>query len=274
MGLGDRLRKVARVFMKLPSDRANARQDPKPGSDERRLWKWLGLLAFVVGIFGFGTDLLNLGLSWLFNTIFESNLNLHIEHAEGWELGAITWSVGFTLWFYWKFQLVEKSPATNKKIILLLLWAIPSAALLAVVTIWWPPDSSYSLHVFFVLVISSIFALVDRILSKHHKGMREKLLFEQSFWLADVPALVAFAILAVYQIFQFYQKAPEDLRLFMSGAVSFQLIASTVIFALVHLRMIPSLRSRNASSKSAGKTKRGNLRNLRQEELKRAQRHP
>lgn len=261
MGLVDRLRKLARFFVKLPPDHVSVRHSVKPTFDERKFWKWLGLLALVVGIFGFATKLLNLGLSWIFGAIFEPfgiHWNPQVEHAEGWELGAIFWSVGFTLWFYWTFQLVKNAPATNKKIILLLLWAIPASAALAVLTIWWPRESTLpvSVHIFPVFVISFTFASVDKILSKHHKDARQKRLFEDTYLLADIPAVVAFAVLAVYQIFQNCQSPPEDLRLFVSGAVSFQLIASTIIFALIHLEMVPSLRRKGKNKGGSSQTPR------------------
>jgi hypothetical protein len=94
-------------------------------------------------------------------------------------------------------------------------------------------ESKVVTHVFWVLLIGIVFLVIDglhAIVQTNHHYKRE---FLQSLLLADLPMVPALGVLYYYQ--QRIQDTREypKLELFLSGAISFQLIASTMIFACI-----------------------------------------
>jgi hypothetical protein len=86
-------------------------------------------------------------------------------------------------------------------------------------------------HVFYVLLIGVVFFVIDMLHAWKQKEERDRIEFEQCLLLADLPMVPALAVLFCYQ--QSRSGEFDKVDIFLSGAISFQLIASTLIFACI-----------------------------------------
>lgn len=222
----------------------------KTAIDRQKLRHWLILLGLTVIIFGFLTDLLNCLLSSLYHHHVPSlradispallvSKYLRIEgvpqltHSQGWELGALIWNVGFGRWFYRNVPL----PNDERLIRIMLFrisWWIFWCTLFAIVSIWWLDNT----HIFFVCGIALVYWWTDRMLATNLADPQQRGNFQECYWLADIPIVAAFVVLVLYQLFRFFDPHDESLHMFFSGAISFQLIASNVIFALIQAGVV------------------------------------
>jgi hypothetical protein len=208
--------------------------------EKRELWIWLGGLAAIVLVFGFCTELLEGMIGVLVVPTFEHfglGFTPHVEHWQGWELGALVWNAGFVTWFFWSFPFPQHDKVVRRIVVFLALVII--LTILASITIWRCPY----FHVFLICAIALVFTFIDKLLADHLPEGEHKRDFVESLYLADIPMLAAFAFLALYQIWQFIHSHATSLDVFFGGAISFQFVASTVIFAMIQARIFRTIGS-------------------------------
>jgi uncharacterized membrane protein len=106
---------------------------------------------------------------------------------------------------------------------------------LAARTLLWDEAHDAFRHVLYVLLIGILFLFVDGLHAKVQKSPRHKREFKQCLLLADLPMVPALAVLVFYQadFAKIGSKYSDRVEVFLSGAISFQLLASTLIFACI-----------------------------------------
>lgn len=230
-------------YRQLCAARGQAAETPVAGEtiDTRKLLRWFGLFAIAIAAFGFGTDAMNAGLQFISDN-YVPDTKLHVERWEGWEVGALIWTTGFAIWFYWTMPLT-RNDYLDKKLLLAASMGVLVLTFLAVATIW----IYHHFHVVFVMLIACLYCWIDRQVAKNvvHPDLKRD--FNDAFWLADIPIAISLGVMVLYQIFLLVHLRGEHYRkfgdvvfengdpwaLFFSGAISFQLLVSSVMLGLI-----------------------------------------
>src|ERR1017187_6515938 len=137
---------------------------------------------------------------------------------ERWEVAALLWSVAFTALSYGLLPLVNKLVPVLFAICGFFAWG-------AFVEL---AKSDYLWHIIFVLGVAFTYLAVDIIMLFTQGSERER--FMQTALLADLPTLAALVVLLVYTT---ESRNREHMSVYLSGAISFQLIASSLVLALI-----------------------------------------
>jgi hypothetical protein len=183
---------------------------------------WIVMLAGIVILFGFENEQVEPVVRRIFGK------ECHVNNYACWELGALVWNAVFAIYFY------LKVPTTDNLLVekftpLAVLVGVGGFTFMALRTLVLADDPGQ--HVFYVLLIGIVFLIVDMIHARKQKEARDRFEFVQCLLLADLPTVPALAVLYYFQ-----QSRPgelDKLDIFLSGAISFQLIASTLIFACI-----------------------------------------
>lgn len=166
-----------------------------------------------------------------------------------WELGAVAWSILFGFYYLLRLPILTDAAQYIKLISLLVFLAI-IVPFLAGLSVWLAKPVIW--HVGVVMVGGFLFMLADILLYnrlckfdkdatnvvsdddkiKNFKHEREKRLYWESVIVADTPMLAGLLVLFGYLWFHRGQGSDHDMEAFAGGAISFQLIASNVLFAL------------------------------------------
>jgi hypothetical protein len=166
-------------------------------------------------------------------THFLNYLGWNLQHSESWELGALLWTALFVVYYFYTLELVGQS-RIDKAIMVFLVLIVVLTFLAWMSLLEWRHQT---LHVLSVTGIGIFLMLTDLLLSKYHKN--NKLAFRQSFWIAGVPMVIAYVVLDVYMCSDtllhktLLHTNVESPEVFFSGAISFQLLASNVIFVII-----------------------------------------
>jgi len=167
----------------------------------------------------------------------------NIIYWQNWELGALAWSVATSTLFYLTYRLTKRE-WLDKTVLLLVSIVIIVFHRLAIKNLF----NNHARHLLFILLIGVVFLAVDLVMSLFQTGAREKRESLESLLLADIPMVGAFAV------FFFYQQrhaAAEHVEIFLSGAISFQLVASTFIFAFIKAGIFGKLAQARSGRDSA-----------------------
>jgi len=173
-----------------------------------------------------------------------------IIYWQNWELGALAWSLATSMLFYLTYRLTGRD-WLDKMMLLIVSGLIFVFHLLAIKNLF----RDHARHILFILLVGVVFSLIDLAMSMFQMGAREKRESLESLLLADIPMVGAFTV------FFFYQQrnaSAEHLDIFLSGAISFQLVASTFIFAFIKAGVFGKLaekrRAREVASVAVGQT--------------------
>jgi hypothetical protein len=145
---------------------------------------------------------------------------------EVWELGAVLWSLGFSLYYLYDYKMVGEQ-GLDKAVIVLMVFA--SAAIPAA-TIWyllW--DYRPLVPIALVLVLNLVYFAVDYFLSVTHSDAEKQRCHKESFWLADIPIVIANALFFEWLLRNLHR---PDWIAFAGGLVAFQLITCNCIFVV------------------------------------------
>lgn len=200
--------------------------------DNERKQLFVGLLAgaVVVSVFGFSVDSINKLLAWgPLNRLLGWGTHEPLTHQQGWELGALVWSIAFATWFYMTFP-VPQSALLMRLIPFLILVVMGGLFVLNAAFVLILKNETG--HVLSILSIGVVFLVIDLILA-FRADERHKKEFWGSVFIADIPIVGGMAVLALYQIVHSRSVEEAEMHSFVSGAVSFQLIFSNVLFALI-----------------------------------------
>ncbi len=151
-----------------------------------------------------------------------------VAHWRCWEMGAVAWSLLFGIYYFVTFQSV-KSPGHNKAVCALAAFAALANLIAAGLIFWhWPIEG----HILAVLVAALFFMWADWLLYRHHESALHKGAFFEAILMADFPVVVGTSILLCYVWRHGHHEGFQDMEAFTGGAISFQLIASNVIFVV------------------------------------------
>jgi len=179
------------------------------------------LVVSVVGVvvtlfFGFGKHLLSNQWSW------------DLTHAEGWEAGAIVWTILFVAYYVVKFKTTGRR--LIDKLIILSYVLVVILAYFALRTMETP-----RIHIVYVCAIGFDLLLIDYLLGKHHPDDDEKIRSKASFLLADIPMAVALPVLGLYL---WAHRDTEHPEAFVAGIISFQLLVSNATFVVMEFKLL------------------------------------
>jgi len=173
----------------------------------------VALGSFIIFVFGFGADRL---AGW----------GCHFTHFEGWELGGALWSFLFAFYYLYRYSFTGQQNVD--KVVLIIVFCIFVSTVVAVVVIIYLHN--YILHVAIMSTIVYVFLIADFLVARYHTDEPQRKAFAESFWVADVPVILGFLVLLAYALS--HPRCAEDLPVFFSGAISFQLLVSHSIFVL------------------------------------------
>ncbi|SRR5712692_1491849 len=156
---------------------------------------------------------------------------LKLKHWQSWELGALLWTAVFALYYAFKFPFVQ-TDLINRLVNLCVLVVLPVLAFTGGYFLLVSPKHFW--HVLAVLAIGVLLLATDFLLYKYHVGEQKKA-FLECVLIADVPVVCAFLVLLPYV---FLHEHEEEREVFFSGAVSFQLIVSNILFILIQLGVV------------------------------------
>jgi hypothetical protein len=242
MQLKGMLYKLVGLFYDLSvgfnAPKATTDEVDKPRLSATKLIAWLILLAGIVVVFGFNPDLIEPTVVKVFNVS-------RMEYFKSWELGALVWNALFAIWFYMKVDPLFQRGAggrrrewvVDKLTPIVTLIGVGGCTSLALVTLMKDERDAIA-HVWYVLIIGVLFLMIDGVHALLQKNRRDKREFAQCFLLADLPTVPALVVLAYYELIN--QTNPK-LEVFLSGAISFQLLVSTLMFACIQARVFDKL---------------------------------
>jgi hypothetical protein len=200
------------------------------------------VIGFVIILFlGFGKHLL-------------SRVVPYLSHTAGWEVGALIWTWLFILYYFLKATLTGEWIDR-----IILLFAVGGGTFMVVKALG-TLDKPIS-HLIFVFLASFIVMLCNAFLvwfynrkilhidNRIQSGQiqeaeirmeilrleKERRISGTSFWWADVPMVISFAILLLYLL---VHRDTEDKEVFVSGVVAFQLLISNVIFMVLEFEFL------------------------------------
>jgi hypothetical protein len=164
-----------------------------------------------------------------------------LNHWTIWEFAALLWNLVFDGIIYFTFPFPKNSSSFVVRLIALFLIAgigVLTAASFATLT-----GPFHHLHVVFVLLIGVVFATVDFTIFKYLPPLDGDI-FRRTFYLADLPMIGAFGILVAYQLYhsRCFPGMPEQMSIFTSGAISFQLVQQNVVFAVIQLGAVQRMK--------------------------------
>jgi WD40 repeat protein len=198
-------------------------------------WWWtmvvLGFL--IIGFFGFcfciDAPLSSTGVRW-----WHIVAPVQATHCTGqwrsWEIGAVIWSILFGIYYFVRFPLPNGTSIIKAMCLVVFIGATIPNMLAAYYILEFKP-AVY--HVFWVIVGALLFMFVDFWLFRELEHKRQRGSFLESLLMADLPVVVGLSFLLLYLFPHFKQgDNSESMEAFAGGAISFQLIASNVIFIL------------------------------------------
>ncbi len=158
-------------------------------------------------------------------------LRLLLTHSESWEVGALLWTLLFVIYYGSTFPFTQNE-RVDRFLGFLVYFVLPGAIIASFLflLLW----RIHSLHVMFVVFTVTVLMVIDFTFSMYHTGEKKKQ-FQESVLLADLPVVIAFVILIFYHLLHQHAKG---LEVFFGGVISFQLLASNVIFVLIQAGMI------------------------------------
>ncbi|MEK6409795.1 MAG: hypothetical protein AABN34_22955 [Acidobacteriota bacterium] len=212
--------------MSEPQTRPEAKQIDKERPD---LWLsiTIGAGAVIIIIFGFFMHLLKM-LGW------------NLQHSESWEVGALSWTALFVVYYFLTLKLAKKD-GPDKTIMLFLLLIVAFTVIAGISLLLWP---NHYWHAFSVTMVGTFLMLTDRLLAKYHRSPTDRRAFRLSYLLAGVPMVIAYLVLDAYVVGDWLvhrillHTEVENPEVFFSGAISFQLLVSNVIFVLIQKGVI------------------------------------
>ena len=160
------------------------------------------------------------------------------EHSEWWEVGSILWTALFVIYYFLRLRLTGKV-GVDKLVFALLLLGIVGSTVGAFAYL---QSHHYRAHFLCVAGISCLFLIIDTLLYRHHTNHEYKTDYLQSCLLADGPESFALALLGIYLFLHWGHVS--TLEAFLSGAISFQLLASNVIFVLIQAGVVRNMLGR------------------------------
>jgi hypothetical protein len=170
----------------------------------------------VILFFGFGKHLLN--HRWP-----------DLSHAQGWEAGAIGWTLLFLFYYVIKFR-ATRNVVIDKIImgsILFIGYKLLSEA--------WKSMGRPLDHVLIVIAIGFFFLLIDVLNIIFHTDDEERTLSKHSLFWADLPMVVAFLVLGTYLLVHPDTENPE---VFVAGVISCQLLMSNAVFVVMEFGLL------------------------------------
>jgi hypothetical protein len=167
-------------------------------------------------------------------------------HWRSWEIGAVIWSILFGFYYFGRFPMpvgAAVGAAKAIKIISLLIFMATILPVFAALLVLLFKPALW--HVGAVIFGGALFMLADCLLYKRlckeinfasaaekFKHERETRLYLESIIVADIPMLAGLFTLLLYLLVHQGQPGSRDMESFAGGAISFQLIATNVIFVL------------------------------------------
>lgn len=199
-------------------------------------WWWamvvLGFL--IIGFFGFcfciEAPVGSAGMRW-----WRIVAPTHAIHCAGqwrsWEFGAVIWSILFGIYYFVRFPLPHGTSIIKAMCLVIFIGATIPNMLAAYYILGFQP-AVY--HVFWVIVGALLFMFVDFWLFRELEHKRQRGSFLEGLLMADLPVVVGLSILLLYLLLAHSNQGgnSESMEAFAGGAISFQLIASNVIFVL------------------------------------------
>lgn len=178
-----------------------------------------------------------------------------LEFWECWEIGALLWSATTSAIYYFSTSPI-RSVFFNKLYVLLLTFGMFGLHWVAALYLFSRPPQMSS-HIWAVIGIGIIFALIDGLIFYFQAGndpkeKRERMEALESLLFADVPMIVAFFIFLRFSLGEHGLNPKTDI--FLSGAISFQFVASTFVFAFIQGGLYTKVKRR--MEKAAPKEKR------------------
>jgi len=210
----------------LPGYQTRAQSNKRRVEDPLDRWLLIVTVAgfVVIFFFGFGKHLFN--HPWPYLT-----------HAEGWEVGAITWTALFLVYYLFKFR-VTTNPTVDKFIFIVIIgcgYPLLTAA--------WQSMKNPINHVFYVWLIGVCFFLIDLLIVIKHPLPKEQNRSRASLFWADAPMVVAFPVLMAYL---WWHPDTENPEVFVSGVVACQLLMSNAVFIVMEFGLLGSPKEASA----------------------------
>jgi hypothetical protein len=143
-----------------------------------------------------------------------------------WEIGALIWSA-FTAFVFYAFTPQIMNILVDRFFVGVLSLGQFVFHYLAAFTLF---ERDHGGHIFWLLMIGVGFGVIDLLNVLYQKDLREKNEAMQSLLFADVPMIIAFVI---FMFFASKHGHDGNTDIFLSGAISFQFVASTFIFAFI-----------------------------------------
>lgn len=156
-----------------------------------------------------------------------------LKSWECWEIGALLWSAVTSVIYYF-FTSPIRNVFVDRVVVGLLTIVMFILHWLAAYFIF---EHRMDLHIWAVVAIGFIFTLLDGLIfyfqsGQGPKGARERREALEAFLFADVPMIVAFLIFLRFNAGEYVHREPQ-IDIFLSGAISFQFVASTFVFAFI-----------------------------------------
>lgn len=203
--------------------------------------------ALVVIIFGFYPETIDAVLQPLLHVLLPGQEGHNkISGFESWELGALLWSLLIGVIFYFRVPLAPYKALERLNGI-----ALGAVLFLGLFASYFL-KSNYARHVWCVALIGVVFLAIDTLQAIFHKDQSYKAEALHTLLFVDVPTVLAFAVLIGY-----LETRPERVRhawltagtvpmpaeaeqvaIFFSGAIAFQLLVSAVMLALIQAGLL------------------------------------
>jgi len=184
--------------------------------------------AIIIITFGLGTDWFDtLRLNDLFGRL---GFDLR-HHWKSWEFGALLWTLLFVIYYFVTVELDTKKHRAMVRVSLILLFASTLVAAVSLLYLNRP-----FLHVISITGVGLFLMSTDGLLAQYLTPGTRKTEFWDSFLIAGIPTVCAYFVLLIYLALDSLHNKPskiENPEIFISGAISFQLLASNVIFVIL-----------------------------------------
>jgi hypothetical protein len=182
----------------------------------------------IIITFGLGTDWFDaLKLNALFG-----HLGFDLRHHwKSWEFGALSWTLLFVVYYFITVELDTKKHRAMVRVSLILLFVSTVVAVASLLYMERP-----FVHVISITGVGLFLMSTDGLLAQYLTPGTRKTEFWDSFWIAGVPTVSAYFVLLIYLGLDSLHNKPskiENPEIFISGAISFQLLASNVIFVIL-----------------------------------------
>jgi hypothetical protein len=156
-----------------------------------------------------------------------------LKSWECWEIGSLLWSAVTSAIYYFSTSPI-RIVLLDRLVVGMLTLVMVVLHLLAAHYIF---EHRMDLHVWAVVGIGFVFTLIDGLIfyfqsGQGARGARERREALEAFLFADVPMIVAFLIFLRFNAGEHTHREPQ-IDIFLSGAISFQFVASTFVFAFI-----------------------------------------